>query len=73
MADVRQILNALDADDAHAAEQRLPLVWTEMRQLAAQKLAQEGPVQTLEATALAHEAYFRPVEGAQAPPGVTHS
>ncbi|MGH7168839.1 MAG: sigma-70 family RNA polymerase sigma factor [Gemmataceae bacterium] len=59
MADVTQILNAIEQGDAHAAEQLLPLVYDELRQLAAQKLAQEKPGQTLQATALVHEAYLR--------------
>ena len=59
MSDVTQILNAIDAGDPQAAEQLLPLVYNELRKLAAQKLAQEKPGQTLEATALVHEAYLR--------------
>jgi RNA polymerase sigma factor (TIGR02999 family) len=59
MSDVTQILSAIDAGDLHAAEQLLPLVYEELRKLAAQKLAQEKPGQTLEATALVHEAYLR--------------
>ena len=59
MSDVTQILNAIDAGDPKAAEQLLPLVYNELRKLAAQKLAQEKPGQTLEATALVHEAYLR--------------
>jgi len=63
MADVTQILNAIERGDPHAAEQLLPLVYGELRQLAAQKLAQEKPGQTLQATALVHEAYLRLVGG----------
>jgi len=59
MADVTQILNAIEQGDPHAAEQLLPLVYDELRKLAAQKLAQEKPGQTLQATALVHEAYLR--------------
>jgi RNA polymerase sigma factor (TIGR02999 family) len=56
---VTQILSALEEGDPHAAEQLLPLVYDELRRLAAQKLAQEKPGQTLQATALVHEAYMR--------------
>jgi RNA polymerase sigma factor (TIGR02999 family) len=59
MTDVTHILSAVEQGDPHAAEQLLPLVYDELRQLAAQKLAQEKPGQTLEATALVHEAYLR--------------
>jgi RNA polymerase sigma factor (TIGR02999 family) len=59
MSDVTQILTAMEAGDVKAAEQLLPLVYDELRHLAAQKLAQEKPGQTLEATALVHEAYLR--------------
>jgi RNA polymerase sigma factor (TIGR02999 family) len=59
MADVTQVINALEHGDPHAAEQLLPLVYDELRKLAAQKLAQEKPGQTLQATALVHEAYLR--------------
>jgi RNA polymerase sigma factor (TIGR02999 family) len=62
MADVTQILNAIEQGDPHAAEQLLPLVYEQLRQLAAQKLAQEKPGQTLQATALVHEAYLRLVD-----------
>jgi len=68
MSEVTQILNALQQGDPHAAEQLLPLVYEELRKLAAAKLAQEKPGQTLEATALVHDAYIRlvgtPSEGA---------
>jgi RNA polymerase sigma factor (TIGR02999 family) len=62
MTDVTQILNAIEQGDPSAAEQLLPLVYDELRKLAAQKLAQEKPGQTLEATALVHEAYLRLVD-----------
>jgi RNA polymerase sigma factor (TIGR02999 family) len=63
MADVTQILNAIEQGDPHAAEQLLPLVYDELRKLAAAKLAQEKPGQTLQTTALVHEAYLRLVGG----------
>ncbi len=59
MSDVTQILQAIDKGDPGAASQLLPLVYDELRRLAAQKLAQEKPGQTLQATALVHEAYLR--------------
>jgi RNA polymerase sigma factor (TIGR02999 family) len=59
MSDVTRILSAIEQGDPHAAEQLLPLVYDELRVLAAAKLAQEKPGQTLEATALVHEAYLR--------------
>jgi RNA polymerase sigma factor (TIGR02999 family) len=62
MSDVTRILSAIEQGDPHAAEQLLPLVYDELRKLAAQKLAQERPGQTLEATALVHEAYLRLVD-----------
>jgi RNA polymerase sigma factor (TIGR02999 family) len=62
MNDVTRILSAIDQGDPHAAEQLLPLVYDELRKLAAQKLAQEKPGQTLQATALVHEAYVRLVD-----------
>jgi RNA polymerase sigma factor (TIGR02999 family) len=62
MADVTHILSAIDHGDLLAAEQLLPLVYDELRTLAAQKLAQEKPGQTLQATALVHEAYLRLVD-----------
>lgn len=61
MHDVTRILNAIDQGDQQAAEQLLPLVYDELRMLAAQKLAQEKPGQTLDATGLVHEAYLRMV------------
>jgi RNA polymerase sigma factor (TIGR02999 family) len=66
MADVTQILSAIEQGDPHAAEQLLPLVYNELRKLAAQRLAQEKPGQTLQATALVHEAYLRLVDVDQA-------
>jgi RNA polymerase sigma factor (TIGR02999 family) len=60
--DVTRILSAIDRGDPHAAERLLPLVYDELRKLAAQKLAQEQPGQTLQATALVHEAYLRLVD-----------
>ena len=66
MTDVTRILHAIEKGDPHAAEQLLPLVYAELRRLAAQKLAQEEPGQTLQATALVHEAYLRLVDSAKA-------
>jgi RNA polymerase sigma factor (TIGR02999 family) len=62
MTEVTSILSAIEQGDPHAAERLLPLVYDELRKLAAQKLAQEKPGQTLQATALVHEAYLRLVE-----------
>jgi RNA polymerase sigma factor (TIGR02999 family) len=62
VSEVTRILSALDQGDPHAAEQLLPLVYDELRNLAAQRLAQERPGQTLQATALVHEAYVRLVD-----------
>jgi RNA polymerase sigma factor (TIGR02999 family) len=62
MSEVTRILSAMEQGDPHAAEQLLPLVYDELRRLAAQKLAQETPGQTLQATALVHEAYLRLVD-----------
>ena len=62
MTDVTRILSAIEQGDPSAAEQLLPLVYEELRKLAAQKLAEEKPGQTLEATALVHEAYVRLVD-----------
>jgi RNA polymerase sigma factor (TIGR02999 family) len=62
MNDVTQILSAIEQGDPQAAEQLLPLVYDELRKLAAQKLAQEKPGQTLQATALVHEVYLRLVD-----------
>src|SRR5436853_1251034 len=63
MNDVTRILSAIEQGDPHAAEELLPLVYDELRKLAAQKLAHETPGQTLDATALVHEAYLRLVGG----------
>jgi RNA polymerase sigma factor (TIGR02999 family) len=63
MTDVTRILNAIEQGDDRAADELLPLVYEELRLLAAQKLFQEKPGQTLQATALVHEAYIRLVEG----------
>src|ERR1700745_2140361 len=62
MSEVTRILSAIEAGDPHAAEQLLPLVDAELRRLAAEKLAREKPGQTLQATALVHEAYLRLVD-----------
>jgi RNA polymerase sigma factor (TIGR02999 family) len=62
MSEVTRILSAIELGDPHAAEQLLPLVYTELRRLAAERMAQEKPGQTLEATALVHEAYLRLVD-----------
>ncbi len=59
MAEITRILEAVDGGDPHAAEELLPLVYDELRQLAAQKLSHEKPGQTLQATALVHEAFIR--------------
>src|SRR6476646_4921296 len=66
MSEVTRILDAINQGNGRAAEQLLPLVYDELRKLAAQKLAQEAPGQTLQATALVHEAYLRLV-GAEDP------
>ena len=63
MTDVTQILNAIEQGDPSAAEQLLPQVYDELRKLAAHRMAQEKPGQTLQATALVHEAYIRLVGG----------
>jgi RNA polymerase sigma factor (TIGR02999 family) len=63
MSDVTSFLNAIDQGDPQAAEKLLPLVYDELRRLAAHKLSNEKPGQTLEATALVHEAYLRLVGG----------
>ena len=62
MTNVTQILNAIEQGDLTAAEQLLPLVYDDLRKLAAAKMAQEDPGQTLQATALVHEAYVRLVD-----------
>ena len=59
MSDVTRILSAIQHGDPHAANQLLPLVYDELRRLAARKLARELPGQTLDATGLVHEAYLR--------------
>jgi RNA polymerase sigma factor (TIGR02999 family) len=65
MSEVTRILSAIEQDDRHAAAQLLPLVYDELRKLAAQRLAGEKPGQTLEPTALVHEAYLRLVGSAE--------
>lgn len=65
MPDVTRILSAIEQGDPRAAEQLLPLVYNELRKLAVQRMAQEKPGQTLQATALVHEAYLRLVDKAQ--------
>jgi RNA polymerase sigma factor (TIGR02999 family) len=62
MSDVTQILSQIESGDPHAADKLLPLLYDELRKLAAQKLVHEKPGQTLQATALVHEAYVRLVE-----------
>jgi hypothetical protein len=62
MSDVTQILSAIEHGDSSTADQLLPLVYGELRQQAARRLAQEKPGQTLQATALVHEAYVRLVD-----------
>ncbi|MCH5376412.1 MAG: ECF-type sigma factor, partial [Planctomycetes bacterium] len=62
MSDVTQILSQIESGNRSAAEQLLPLVYEELRRLAAAKMAQEAPGQTLQATALVHEAYLRLVD-----------
>ena len=62
MSDVTRILSAIEQGDGQAAERLLPLVYDELRKLAAQKMAQETPGQTLQATALVHEVYIRLVD-----------
>src|SRR3954471_15899272 len=68
MNDVTRILSAVEQGDPQAAEQLLPLVYSELRKLAAARLAHEKPGQTLQATALVHEAYLRLVGGGQREP-----
>jgi RNA polymerase sigma factor (TIGR02999 family) len=63
MSEVTHILSAIERGDSHASEQLLPLVYAELRQMAAARLASEKPGQTLQATALVHEAYVRLVDG----------
>src|SRR5947208_12922590 len=62
MSDVTHILSAIEQGDPSAAEQLLPLVYDELRKLASERMAQEKPGQTLQATALVHEAYLRLVD-----------
>src|SRR6186997_1806166 len=66
MSDVTRILSQIEQGDPHAAERLLPLVYDELRKLAALRLAHEKPGQTLQATALVHEAYLRLVTADQA-------
>lgn len=66
MSDVTRILSAIEQGAPQAAEQLLPLVYDALRRLAAEKMAQEKPGQTLQATALVHEAYIRLVDGEKA-------
>jgi RNA polymerase sigma factor (TIGR02999 family) len=68
MSEVTQILDAIEQGDPSAADKLLPLVYADLRRLAAQKLADEKPGQTLQATALVHEAYVRLVENGQEVP-----
>ncbi|MEX2559836.1 MAG: sigma-70 family RNA polymerase sigma factor [Pirellulales bacterium] len=72
MSDVTRILSQIEGGDPSAAEQLLPLVYDELRRLAAAKLAREQPGQTLQATALVHEAYLRLVDQSQAWNGRGH-
>jgi hypothetical protein len=71
MSHVTRILSAIEQGDGQAAEQLLPLVYDELRKLAAAKLASEKPGQTLQVTALAHEAYIRLVDQTT-PLSITH-
>jgi RNA polymerase sigma factor (TIGR02999 family) len=66
MSEITRILSAVEQGDAHAAEQLLPLIYNELRGLAAQKVAQEKPGQSIQATSLVHEAYLRLVDVDQA-------
>jgi RNA polymerase sigma factor (TIGR02999 family) len=67
MSPVTQILSAIECGDPQAADQLLPLVYDELRALAASRMAREAPGQTLQATALVHEAYLRLVDQERAP------
>src|SRR5437660_8777499 len=67
MSDVTRILSAIEQGDPHAAEKLLPLVYDELRKLAALRMAQEKPGQTLQATGLVHEAYLRLVDVEKVP------
>jgi RNA polymerase sigma factor (TIGR02999 family) len=72
VGELTRILSAIDGGDRHAASELLPLVYEELRKLAAQQMSQEKPGQTLDATALVHEAYVRLVDGQRrgaSPPG----
>src|SRR5262245_30412246 len=73
MSDLTRILSQMEQGDPHAAEKLLPLVYDELRILAAAKLAQEKPGQTLQATALVHEAYLRLIGGRKDGGGVRSS
>jgi RNA polymerase sigma factor (TIGR02999 family) len=73
MHDITGILSAIDQGDPNAAAQLLPLVYDELRKLAAQKMAREKPGQTLDATALVHEAYLRLVPGSKPGSGADQS
>jgi RNA polymerase sigma factor (TIGR02999 family) len=66
MSDVTRILSAIEQGDPQASAQLLPLVYEELRQLAAEEMAQEAPGRTLQATALGYEAYLRLVDGNEA-------
>jgi RNA polymerase sigma factor (TIGR02999 family) len=66
VSDVTQILGQIESGDGQAAEKLLPLIYDELRKLAAAKMAQESPGQTLQATALVHEAYIRLVDNEKA-------
>src|SRR5438876_12032959 len=72
MADVTRLLDAAAAGDRRAAAELLPLVYDELRQLAAARLAREAPGQTLDATALVHEAYLRLVASPERERGESH-
>jgi RNA polymerase sigma factor (TIGR02999 family) len=73
MSEITQILSAIDKGDPKAADQLLPLVYDELRRLAAHKLTKEAPGQTLQSTALVHEAYVRLMgSGGEAPGGGQH-
>jgi len=67
MSDVTRILAAVERGDPLASDQLLPVVYEELRRLAAQKMAQETPGQTLQSTALVHEAYMRLIDGDEVP------
>src|SRR5262245_18476218 len=67
MTDLTHILTAIERGEPRASEELLPLVYDELRKLAAQKLAHEKPGQTLQATALVHEAYLRLVGAGEGP------